>query len=196
MTAEVRVVGKYEAVSKGYLVDTTSHATEAWQRELSPFYLGPCSLYDNYVSATMENAWQYSKLYKEFADSKGNPTKDYWKWAEGGWNNAVAVRYPMGRGAKPLYSVWRGRKLGYIEARKHIYIPLYMKAVLGTGAFRELERLYRIKKLLVLKDFDGYDHASFGKTLEQVVNDPTKKMGHAFVLAMLLTGNLSITAVR
>jgi hypothetical protein len=35
-------------------------------------------------------------------------------------------------------------------------------------------------------DFDAYDHKYEKLTYEQVINDPTRKMGHAFVLAMML----------
>jgi len=36
----------------------------------------------------------------------------------------------MGRGVKPLYSLWDGKKLGYIEARIAIYDPLYIEMLL------------------------------------------------------------------
>ena len=35
--------------------------------------------------------------------------------------------------------------------------------------------------------FDGYDYVGKRMTLNDVINDPRLKMGHAFVLAMLLT---------
>jgi hypothetical protein len=41
-----------------------------------------------------------------------------------------------------------------------------------------------------LWDFDGYDYQAFGLTFDQVINDPVRKMGHAFVIAMLLEGYL------
>jgi hypothetical protein len=40
---------------------------------------------------------------------------------------------------------------------------------------------------LTLRDFDGYDHVAQGKSLKDVLLDPNKKMGHAFVLALMLT---------
>lgn len=101
-------------------------------------------------------------------------------------------RYPMGRGARPLYSWWDGKKLGYIEARKRIYVPLYAEAVVRTSGWKRLSALYDTEPLLVLRDFDGYDHAPLGMSLQNVLRDPTRKMGHAFVLAMLLSGDLCI----
>jgi len=40
--------------------------------------------------------------------------------------------------------------------------------------------LVAAKRDIALWDFDGYN--SPGKTYEEIINDPTKKMGHAFVL--------------
>jgi len=43
------------------------------------------------LAKTMENAWQYSKVYSEHADEVGNPTQKYWDWAKAGWENPKAV---------------------------------------------------------------------------------------------------------
>lgn len=75
----------------------------------------------------LENAWQFSKIYKYIhpqkqmsyisgirgklliwdhpaeihVDEKGVPTKDYWKWREKGFSNKYAIRFPNGyTGAK------------------------------------------------------------------------------------------------
>lgn len=94
----------------------------------------------------------------------------------------------MGKGAKPSYCWWGGEKLPYLEARKRVYIPPYAKAVVQTEAFAQLLDLYRTEGHITLWDFDGYDHLSRGKTLKEVINDPNKTMGHAFILAYLLEG--------
>lgn len=103
----------------GYtMVNTTSTANSG----LSPFNVGPISLYGGRVAANLENAWQFAKVYLCHTDPvTGDPTEAYWKWAEAGWANSKAQRFPMGRGAKPQYSWWDGRRMGYIEARKVIY---------------------------------------------------------------------------
>lgn len=173
------------------VVDTTSRSTEAWSRGLSPFYIGPVPIYDDKLAANMENAWQYCKVYHQHLGADGNPSPDYWRWATAGWAAPEAKRYPMGRGAAPAYSWWNGERLGYIDARKRIYCPLYAHGVVDTPAFRRLVETYEQcvfeDKILLLRDFDGYDHTRAGLTLQQVLNNPQKKMGHAFVLAMLLT---------
>lgn len=112
---------------------------------------------------------------------------DTWAlWAFRGWRKEKADRYPMGKGAVPEYSYWDGERLSYTEARRRIYIPLYARAVKRTEEFEELRRLYRELDVLYLWDFDGYDHRAKGLTLLEVMNRPDLKMGHGFVLAMML----------
>jgi hypothetical protein len=195
MTAEIKVVHMFTKVKglPGVIVDTTSKADNDWQRDLSPFHLGPCELYNEFEARNMENAWQYAKVYARHAKG-GEPTDAYWEWAKEGWANPKAVRYPMGRGAKPLYSLWNGDKLGYIDARKKIYAPLYAEAVQKTEGWQKLKRLHQTEKLLILRDWDGYNRGK--DTLTEVLNNPRKKMGHAFVLAMLLTQDPALEQVE
>jgi hypothetical protein len=171
----------------GVVIDTTSRSND-WSKGLSPFFLGPIELYDNHVSQTFENAWQYAKCYAQHADADGNPTPAYWTWSNDGWANKVAKRYPMGRGAKPLYSLWDGDRLGYIDARKKIYCQLYSTYIESTPAWERLSDIYATcvdtNTPLYLRDYDGYNRGQ--KSYRDVINDPTKKMGHAFVLAMML----------
>ena len=77
-------------------VDTTSRS-RTWSRGLSPFFIGPCDLYEGAgcaQSKNMENAWQFSKVYKEHVDSDGNPSVEYRNWARRGWLTQQAIRYP------------------------------------------------------------------------------------------------------
>ena len=163
------------------LCDVTTHGTD-W-RALSPMLLGPVPLYDQHTSRTMENAWQYAKVYP------GYDSLAYWPWALAGWDNLRAVRYPLGKGAKPLYSLWAGDKLGYTEARKRIYVPLYAQAVrfCQLSLFLTLRQLAR-ERSIVIQDFDAYDHRALGYSWDDVMNDPDRKMGHGFVLAMMIEG--------
>ena len=98
----------------------------------------------------------------------------------------------MGKGLKPLYSYWKigdnYYKLDYIQARKLIYIPLYAKAVVKTDGFARLQDLLKQGYNLALSDFDGYDNEFLNMNIKQVVENPKKPMGHAFVLKMLLDG--------
>ena len=87
-----------------------------------------------------------------------------------------------------MYSWWDGDKLDYIEARKRIYIPLYAEAVKKSEAFKNLKTMHDTGEDLFLQDFDGYNFRALDLSFEEVINDPRRKMGHAFVLAMLLEG--------
>lgn len=192
MGFSVRIVGPREraAAEAGRVpvIWTVSKSARDWQSQLSPFSLGPVPVYAGEHAACMENAWQYAKVYSSHADSAGNPTAEYWRWARDGWARP-AVRYPMGKGAKPLYLLWDGERLDYISARARVYWPLYRDAVRKTPGFAHLKALHE-KGTLALFDFDGYDHEAIGMSLADVTQDPIRKMGHAFVLkAMLLYGD-------
>jgi len=172
----------------GLIVNTTSRS-DNWTKGLSPFSLGPVVVYpydEPHASLNMENAWQFSKVYPVHVDGGNNPTDAYLEWAKKGWADSFAHRYPMGKGFSPLYSLWKGKHLSYIEARREIYIPLYAEAVGKTGAFQKLKELYETMGEIWLLDFDAYDHRRFGMDYDEVIKCETMKMGHAFVLAMML----------
>jgi hypothetical protein len=190
MSSHFIVVGPRDAVSKNRtVINTTSKAKDSLWTQLSPFHLGPVKLWGEHKSLNMENAWQYSKVYKQhirFPLAIEGVHKSWLKWAEIGWANPKAVRYPMGRGAKPEYSFWDGEAFGYVQARARIYIPLYAGLVRRTEAFAKLKEMYNTKEKVALWDFDGYRHEELGMTLLDVLTCPRKKMGHAFVLLMML----------
>lgn len=169
----------------GEAINTTSRS-KTWSKGLSPFYLGPVNLFGGLVAQNVENAWQYLKVYEEDTDAFGNPSRSYYKWAREGFKQTRANRYPKGKGRKPLYSYWDGQHLTYVEARKKIYCPLYSAVVEKTEAYQKLQGLFA-EGNLHLRDFDGYDHHAAGMSFEEVLNCETRKMGHAFVLAMMLT---------
>ncbi len=172
------------------VIDTTSNTHPTWS-ELSPFIL------KGSPARNFENLWQYSKVYSEHWDANAlKPTPEWWHWRAGGFNNERAVRYPMGKGAIPIGSWWDNMLLGYIHARREIYLPEYAKNVVLTQSFRSLVdvkvRCDINKRLLILLDYDAYDHKAQGVSLADVVNNPDKKCGHAFVLLGLLTGESMI----
>lgn len=188
----IYVIGPYDKLPihlQDKILNTTSRS-DNWGRGFSPFFLGPIDLYGGYTAKNMENAWQYSKVYEYYLEEDGSVGERYFNWAKDGWNTQRAHRYPMGKEAKPLYSYWDGEKLSYIEARKKIYIPLYAKYIQQTFAFEKLKKLHEQNEDVYLWDYDGYNHKQLGLTYDQVINDPNRKMGHAFVIAMLLEGYL------
>lgn len=169
-----------------YVINVTS-TSNTWSKYLSPFYVGPVNLYNGMVSKNFENAYQYSKVYKEHVGAIGLPTEEWFKWAQDGWKNLKGVRYPMGKDAIPEYLYWDGKKYGYIDGRKQVYVPLYASTVKKTDAFKRLEREYNNKEFnITLFDFDVYDKGE--KSYKELMEDPTKKFGHGFILGMLLEG--------
>ncbi len=159
-------------------------------RNLSPFVLGPVETYGGMTARNVENAWQFSKVYARHIN-EGQPTLEYYLWRDNGWANPRAIRYPWGKGAVPEFSLWDGEQLGYIEARKRIYAPVYARAVRPTQSFETLLTIYNTGKDIILLDYDAYDHHALGMSLVDVIDNPKRKMGHAFVLAMILEGSLS-----
>ena len=177
------------------IINCTSRSND-FGRELSPFLCGPveipCVEPDNFhYSNNVENAWQYSKVYKGQTNLNGNPSSSWWRWALDGWSKNRAVRYPMGKGVTPLYHYYKGKHLSKIEARRQMYIPWYAKAVTKTEAFKRLERMHNRSVLfdegpLYLWDFDGYNYREQGLSYKEVIENPNRSLGHGFVIAMLL----------
>ena len=191
MPAKIKAIPKFgEPPADGLVIDVTSHSTDVG-RGFSPFFLGPCPLYGGYMSQTMEAGWQFAKVFAQHVDRDCNPTSAYWAWATAGWRNPKAVRYPMGKGAKPLYSLWDGHRLDYIEARRRIYLPLYIRAVLettaGNQAWRQLLKWREEHDKIYLRDFDGYDHEAQGLDLSGVLHNTARPMGHGFAILLMVT---------
>lgn len=153
------------------------------------FFWGRCDCPTARRAANVENAWQLSKVHALHADAAGHPTIAYQRWSEAGLADPQPRRYPMGKGARPLYVLCGGERLSYAQARLRLYWPVYRDAVAQSPAFDRLEQTLQAEGRISLFDFDGYDHDAQGRTLAQVIHDPHRRMGHAFVLkAMLLFG--------
>ena len=170
----------------GIEIDTTSNSGE--YRDLSPFVLDATK----YGSKNFENLWQYSKVYPEHFSISMDRIKSEWKtWKEEGFANPKAVRYPMGKGRIPLFSYWKRKRLGYIEARQQIYTAIYAELVRPTESYKLLEQIFKSGEDIVLRDYDAYDHIKLNMSLMEVLNNPNRKMGHAFVLIMMLLDMIS-----
>jgi hypothetical protein len=168
------------------VVNVCSNSPANWSSGLSPFLAGPVKFLGQ-TSLTMENAWQYTKVYKQHVlPEDGLPSREYFVWAKQGFANPRAVRYPIGRGAVPEYSWWKGQKLGYIDARKQIYGPLYLQAIMHTSALARLRTMmvqYHDGPDIWLRDWDG---RVTDETFTEVLHNPKRKAGHAFFLKALL----------
>lgn len=183
----VRVISFRDEVPEGYEeVDTTSRSRN-WTRELSPFVAGPVRLYGGYSAYTVENGYQFSKVYMPYVDFEtGDPNDAYWEWAKKGWGDRKVHRYPMGKGAVPEYLWWEGEKVPLEEAKIRIYVRLYHAAVKNTYAFKRLCSMVRGGEKLALRCFEGYDHKAEGLSYREVFENTKRKAGHGFVLALML----------
>lgn len=198
MSAEIIITGVYTTIplKRGQTIVNTCGRGH---NNLSPFELGPCKLYGGHIAERMENAWQYAKVYKQHLTTIAGRTdvsNYYWSWATNGWANFKAVRYPMGKGARPEFSLWDGERLGYVDARKRIYAPLYAEAVQASAGWKRLKKQYEESETLVLRDHDGYNHHVLNMSYTDVLNCPHKIMGHAFVLGMLLTNDPALEQIE
>lgn len=189
--ANVYVINKFQdnPYPHAIEVDTTSRGGF---KDLSPFYLGPvvdphygdkCLVFENY--------WQYSKVYWEHWQIPGGIKDEYWEWRRQGFNNPRAVRYPMGKGKKPVGSLYGNELIDYVPARRLLYGGFYAGLVACTQSYAKLYQwCVNEGRDLVLRDFDGYDYHALNMSLIDVIHDPNRKMGHAFIIAGMLTGKL------
>lgn len=177
----VHVAGMYSKLpADAKVINVCSNSGEFY--ELSPFVAGPVPVPNRIDAVRMENAWQFSKVYGRHIGKDEMPNELWYEWSEKGYADAWAHRYPMGKGAIPAYTWWHAKPLGYIEARKQVYAPLYARAIMDTDEFAALAEQAKTQDLW-LRDYDGYvTQAGF----EEVLNDPSKKMGHAFVIKALV----------
>lgn len=174
-------------------------STIARDSELSPFSLGPCDLYDGIKSRNLQNAWEYTKVYPEHLDSRGDPTLDYWLWAQTGWKSRKPVKNPMGD-RLPSFHLWEGKQIGLVQARAYIFVPLYAQAVKQTEAYQHLKELWETCQKrsvnLTILDYDAHNHHAYGLDLSKVLMNPGRQMGHGFVLAMLLKDDPALKLCR
>lgn len=178
----IYVIGHRDLIPKFVeIIDVTSRSKSPF----SPFLNGT----DHPIkSMTMENAWQYSKVYPEH-DGGGSPKPEWFNWHNLGVTKSWADRYPMGKGKFPLYTWFNNQPLDYIEARKNLYDPLYRSMLERVpDAVNALVEKAKEKDIALL-DFDGYNDP--GKTYRDIINDPKRKMGHAFVLREVLLERLN-----
>ena len=141
----------YKKYPSAILADVTSGATNEGLRKLSPFYPHggiPVPFSDGYTAMCVEAIWQGLKVF-EGADVD---TSLFYNDTMKGLKRTVR-RYgnPLGH----RKGVNGSELLGYIEARKQIYIPTY-KWVLENKVAGIIERLREasITKTIILLDYD------------------------------------------
>lgn len=196
--------------------------------------LGPYSLTDD-NGVILENLWQGSKCYSEVPKttqrySRWNQTviwewpkekhcdgenilPAYWNWRDKLIHNKYAVRYPVGYGNMKnclfaLSDSDLNKKLGYIEARKAIYIPKYIELVRQQPKFHDLKQVLESGRNVLIIEVDGPHQESLNyyidtygvresfieqdsmlatdENLRIMMNDGKHPFGHGYCLAMAL----------
>ncbi len=169
---------KRENILKKYpdavIADVTSQATDGLVR-LSPFYPHggiPVPFSEGYTAMCVEGIWQGLKVF-ESADV------DVDMFANDTMKN---IKRTVRRFGKPLghrKGVKGTELLGYIEARKQIYLPAY-KWVLENKVANIIERLREASKTktIVLLDY----------TTNCDIDNPKTPLSHAFLIKAYAEG--------
>lgn len=197
--------------------------------------IGPYELKDE-KGRIFENIWQGSKIYKYIPpvfipksrydkqiiwqhpgeahiDVNNNVTKEYWGWREKLMNNSYPVRYPVGYNFRhncvcAFTENDLATPLDYINARKQIYVPLYIELVKKEENFLQLKQRYEQGENLLIIEVDGphqeslpYYQEMYGvdekwidnhtieinqNNIDIMLNDSKHCFGHGYCVAMAI----------
>jgi len=199
--------------------------------------IGPYELKDD-SGKIMENIYQAHKIYKTIPKNverysrynstiiwqqdaethmtdENKITPQYWKWRERLMKNKHPVRYPVGFNYrhKCVGSVYVNDDktyeiLNYIDARKKIYMPLYIQLVRNKPQFKELKKRLAQGENLLIIEVDGphqesleYYKEKYGvndkfienntivvdkKNMTIMLNDDKHPFGHGYCLGIAL----------
>lgn len=167
-------------------VDVTSHSKDKLGRQFSPFVLGDVCVESGLWASSVENAWQYSKVFPEHTDLDGNPTDAWFAWRQEGLERDHPVHSPMGKGAQHLYWYHNGKKLNAREAREKLFKPWYMELAKNTDAWDWLVDKYKQGKRILMRDFKSIDHVAEQRTFTECLSEPTIQLCHGYLLAEAL----------
>lgn len=222
-------VGKYNYKTKkmpvieGY-TNVLIHTTGA----LSPYVMKD----DNGI--IMENYWQFSKIWKkvykirqpisqydnsvrwEYDDEKHlenhygkfHILKEYYVWQQKGFNSKKWVRYPNGfnHHKETVGSIYRGKIINYIGARKKIYCKKYQDIAITKKLFKDLKERYENGENIQIVEVDGpskgdtypYNKVQVKdglgslkitkKRLNALINNSDQTFGHGYCVASMLLG--------
>jgi hypothetical protein len=164
-------------------------------------------------------------------------TPEYWKWRYEGMHHHKPVRYPNGFQGKDhcICCLWpkdgeypavleeidneyvEMEQLGYIEARKRVYAPIYIDLAKQTEDFAELQAMLDRGENIQILDVDGPDETIYGdksvptpynkmkkgvhgvnsevgsievtrSNIKAVLHDESQPFGHGYCLAVALLG--------
>lgn len=150
-------------------------------------------------------------------NEEGDILPEYFLWRKKGLTNMAPVRWPQWHvqrdkycyksQQKPLYCFYNGEKLGYIEARKKVYLPEYIRLVKQHPLYQKLKEMSKHHNLLIV-EWDGPHQESMeyykkkynvtddfivdstmnatAENIDLMLNDEKHPFGHGYCLAAAL----------
>ena len=156
------------------IIDVTSNS-ESEFRQLSPFYpIGniPVPGMDDKLALCVEGIWQGLKVFVHY------------DWDEYYFRISTKnIKRTVRKFGTVKGHFYKGELLGYVEARKKIYLPAY-KYVLENHSVELIEKLREMaeKQTLVLLDY----------TTNDSILNPAKPLAHAAVIKAAILKDYSI----
>jgi hypothetical protein len=160
-------------------------------KQLSPMLLGPVEK-DGLVANRMENLWQFSKVFPSEVDAKtGEPLPKFFTRRQLAFAMEKGKRHKI-KGQKPAYCYWQGHHWSYLEARRELYLPVYVEYVQKTAAWKELYSRHKRGVGLLLLGYDGRAYTD----LEKEFLNEAAPFGHELVLCAMLEGKIDLEKCR
>lgn len=189
-------------LSEYIIIDVTSRVEKnkefmkehpTFAKDLSPFYIGPVMSSDGVEAKIFEIFWQCGKVYPCHNDNN-KPNSDFFKWRNEFYLSEKCSRDLMRHACKSLgyehkdtlyfayfnKDIKEWEALNYVEARKKVYFPEYLKLVYNSISFNWIKSLVDNNKKIAIVDFDAfniYSEKAKKKRYESYVNK-CKKSGH------------------
>lgn len=144
-----------------------------FEKDLSPFYIGPVISSDGVKANIFEIFWQCGKVYPPH-DDNGKPNQAFFEWRNKFYALNKVSKELMRHACEDLgchhndcrYFAYFDKEkkeyipLNYVESRKRVYIVEYAKLVYKTESFKWLKSLLDSGHKIALLDFDGFNYHS------------------------------------
>ena len=93
----------------------------------------------------------------------------------------------------PIGHWFNNKLIGYIEARKQIYVPTYAKLIKNKKVIKDMQKMIKNENRLMILDLDGPPKKSYptgilmtNNNWTMMINDEKYPFGHGYVVAALI----------
>lgn len=207
----------------------------SFAKDLSPFYIGPVTSSDGETANIFEIFWQCGKVYPCHNDN-GKPNAAFFKWRKEFYSKEKCFKDLMRHTCKSLgyehkdtlyFAYYNNNSneweaLNYVDARKKVYFPEYVKLIYNSPSYKWIKSLIDEGKKIALVDFDAlniYSKSAKAKayelylkkcknnkknptltlndfldlnTMKDLVSCPFLPVGHGVAIKALLEGDLEV----